>query len=95
VRIGTTYNRTFYFVDKGVQRGVAYDYGRSSRRRARLNKYFKTDNDSKVNVFFVPLPRDIAASGDCRGQGRSGCAAQVTVRPELLEVRLISLIPRG
>src|SRR4051812_8147914 len=27
VRIGVTYNRTMYFVDKGVQRGVAYDYG--------------------------------------------------------------------
>ena len=28
VRVGVTFNRTFYFVDKGVQRGVAYDFGR-------------------------------------------------------------------
>ena len=24
IRIGVTFNRTFYFVDKGVQHGVAY-----------------------------------------------------------------------
>src|SRR5512136_1147565 len=28
IRIGVTYSRTFYFVDHGVQRGVACDYGR-------------------------------------------------------------------
>ena len=22
-----TYNRTFYFLDKGVQRGISYEYG--------------------------------------------------------------------
>ena len=32
VRIGVTFNRTFYFVDKGMQRGIAYEYGRSCRR---------------------------------------------------------------
>jgi membrane-bound lytic murein transglycosylase MltF len=80
VRIGTTYNRTFYFVDKGVQRGVAYDYGRLIEER--LNKYFKTDNDSKVNVFFVPLPRDMLLPAIVEGKVDL-VAAQVTVRPEL------------
>src|SRR6185369_8215119 len=27
VRVGVAANRTFYFVDKGVQRGVAYEMG--------------------------------------------------------------------
>jgi hypothetical protein len=27
VRVGVTFNRTFYFVDKGVQRGMAYEFG--------------------------------------------------------------------
>ena len=25
VRVGVTFNRTFYFVDRGVQRGIAYE----------------------------------------------------------------------
>lgn len=28
VRIGVTFNRAHYFVDKGVQRGGAYEYGK-------------------------------------------------------------------
>jgi hypothetical protein len=28
VRIGVTFNRTHYFVDKGVQRGAVYEYGK-------------------------------------------------------------------
>jgi len=27
VRVGVTFNRTFYFVDRGAQRGIAYEYG--------------------------------------------------------------------
>src|SRR4249920_1406881 len=40
IRIGVTFNRTFYFVDKGVQRGVAYEYGRLVEER--INKALKT-----------------------------------------------------
>ncbi len=29
VRVGVTYNRTFYFVDGGVQRGVTYEFGKA------------------------------------------------------------------
>ena len=31
VRAGVTFNRTFYFVDKGVQRGAAYEFAKASR----------------------------------------------------------------
>jgi membrane-bound lytic murein transglycosylase MltF len=55
VRVGVTYSRTHYFVDKGVQRGGAYEYGRLMEDE--LNKRRKTGN-LKVAFWFVPLPRD-------------------------------------
>jgi len=80
LRIGVTYSRTFYFVDRGVQRGVAYEYGQLVEER--LNKHFKTRTKNKVYVFFVPLPRDMLLSA--LQEGRVDLvAAQITVRPEL------------
>jgi len=55
VRVGVTFNRTFYFVDKGVQRGIAYDYGRLMEDK--INEKLKSGN-IKVHVFFVPMPRE-------------------------------------
>jgi membrane-bound lytic murein transglycosylase MltF len=80
VRIGVTYNRTFYFVDKGVQRGVSFDYGQLVEER--LNAHFKTGNSNKINVFYVPLPREALLSALLDGKVDL-VAAQVTVRPEL------------
>ena len=79
VRVGVTFNRTFYFVDKGVQRGMAYDYGRLVEER--LNARLKTGN-MKVFVFFVPLPRDMLLPALVDGKVDL-VAAQVTVRPAL------------
>jgi len=80
IRIGTTFNRTFYFVDKGVQRGAVYELGLAFE--AQLNKKRKTGNANRIHVFFVPLPRD--ALGAALTQGKVDLvAAQVTVRPEL------------
>ena len=45
----------FYFVDQGVQRGIAYEYGKLMEDE--LNKRRKTGN-LKVVFWFVPLPRD-------------------------------------
>jgi membrane-bound lytic murein transglycosylase MltF len=80
LRIGVTYSRTFYFVDRGVQRGVAYEYGQLVEER--LNKQFKTRTKNKVHVFFVPLPRDMLLSALLEGRVDL-VAAQITVRPEL------------
>jgi membrane-bound lytic murein transglycosylase MltF len=52
VRVGVTFNRTFYFVDKGVQRGVAYEYGQLMEDK--INEKLKSGN-IKVHVFFVPM----------------------------------------
>ncbi len=79
IRVGTTFNRTFYFVDKGVQRGVVYEFGRAFEDE--LNKKRKTGN-AKVNVVFVPLPRDLLARALTEGKVDL-VLAQVTVRPEL------------
>ncbi len=82
VRVGVTFNRTFYFVDKGVQRGIAYEYGRlvEDRLNARFNPQKK--DDQKIHVFFVPLPRDMLFSALVDGKVDM-VAAQVTVRPAL------------
>jgi membrane-bound lytic murein transglycosylase MltF len=80
VRVGVTFNRTFYFVDKGVHRGVAYDYGQLIEER--LNRHFKTGTSSRIHLIFLPLPRDMLLSALIDGKVDI-VAAQVTVRPEL------------
>jgi len=79
IRVGVSFNRTFYFVDKGVQRGAAYEFGKAFEDE--LNKRLKTGN-AKVNVVFVPLPRDVLAEALLKGKVDL-VVAQVTVRPEL------------
>ncbi len=63
------YNRTLYFVDRGVQRGVAYEYGKLMEDE--LNKRRKTGN-LKVVFWFVPLPRDQLLSALRGRQGGHG-----------------------
>jgi membrane-bound lytic murein transglycosylase MltF len=81
VRVGVTFNRTFYFVDKGQQRGIAYEMGKAFEDE--LNKTRAIDK--KVHVYFVPLPRDLLASALKNGKVDL-VVAQVTVRPELQAV---------
>jgi membrane-bound lytic murein transglycosylase MltF/predicted small lipoprotein YifL len=82
IRVGVTFNRTFYFVDQGVQRGSAYEFGKAFEDE--LNKKLKTGN-TKVNVIFMPLPRDLL--GRALTEGKIDLAvAQVTIRPELQAV---------
>jgi membrane-bound lytic murein transglycosylase MltF len=79
VRIGVTFNRTIYFVDHGEQRGMAYELGKAFEDE--LNRKFKT-GDTKISVYFVPLPRDLLPKALTEGKVDL-VAAQVTVRPEL------------
>ena len=78
IRMGVTFNRTFYFVDRGVQHGVAYEYGRLMEER--LNTRLKTGN-LKISVFFVPLPRDLLLPWLAEGRVDL-VAAQLTDTPE-------------
>ncbi len=80
IRVGVAANRTFYFVDNGVQRGAAYEFAQAFEEH--LNKKLKTEPGTKIYVILVPLPRDLLAPA--LTQGRIDCAvAQVIVRPEL------------
>jgi membrane-bound lytic murein transglycosylase MltF len=54
IRAGVVYNRTQYFIDKGVQRGISYESGNLFEEE--LNKRLKTGL-LKVHVAFVPLSR--------------------------------------
>ncbi|MGE5802627.1 MAG: transglycosylase SLT domain-containing protein [Gemmatimonadota bacterium] len=80
VRIGVAFNRTFYYVDKGVPRGIAYEYGQLME--ARLNKHYHTDNSNKIHVIFLPLPRAMLLPALIDGHVDL-VAAQVSVRAEL------------
>jgi membrane-bound lytic murein transglycosylase MltF len=80
VRVGVTFNRTFYFVDRGVQRGIAYEYGQLMEER--LNKHFKTRSGNRIHVIFLALPREALLSALVDGKVDL-VAAQVPVTPEL------------
>jgi len=82
VRIGVTFNRAFYFVERGEQRGIAYELGKAFE--GEINKKISRA-DQKVSVYFVPLPRDLLASALTEGKVDL-VAAQITVRPELQAV---------
>ena len=79
IRILTPYSHTSYFIDKGVQRGTAYEGG--VKVEEDLNKKLRTTNANKLHVVFVPTSRD--ALYDALVQGRGDIiVAGVTVTPE-------------
>jgi membrane-bound lytic murein transglycosylase MltF len=78
IRLGVTFNRTFYFIDKGVQRGAAYEYAKLFEDE--LNKKLNTGN-MRINVLCVPLPREMLASALIAGR-IDAVVAQITVTPD-------------
>ena len=78
IRVGVTPSRTFYFVDKGVQRGIAYDYGQLMEQR--LNEKLKSGN-VKVHLVFVPMPRVKLLSALVEGK-IDMAAGTITITPE-------------
>jgi membrane-bound lytic murein transglycosylase MltF len=73
VRVLTVYSKTFYFLDKGVQRGSTYDLARLfedelNKRLARERKL--RHKHVKVQMVFIPVHRDellpalVAGKGD-------------------------------
>jgi membrane-bound lytic murein transglycosylase MltF len=78
VRVGLTYNRTNYFVDKGVQRGVTFEYIKLMEDE--LNKRRKTGN-LRVLFWPIPLPRDQLLPALTNGRVDM-VIAQLTVTPE-------------
>jgi membrane-bound lytic murein transglycosylase MltF len=78
VRVGVPFNRTFYFVDKGVQRGLSYEY--LLLFEDVLNKKLKTGN-LKVHVVPMPMPRDMLLPSLQAGK-IDLVIAQLTITPE-------------
>ena len=79
IRVGVTFNRTHYFIDKGQERGLTYEALKSFE--SDLNKDLKTGN-LKLHVVIVPMSRDQLAPALLQGKVDM-IAAMVTVRPEV------------
>ena len=67
IRVGVTFNRTHYFIDKGQERGLTYEALKSFEND--LNTDLKTGN-LKVHVVIVPMSRDLLQPVPLEGQGR-------------------------
>ncbi len=86
IRVGVTFNRTHYFIDKGQERGLTYEALKLFEND--LNADLKTGN-LKVHVVIVPMSRDLLAPSLLKGKVDM-IAAMVTVRPELEAIAAFS-----
>jgi membrane-bound lytic murein transglycosylase MltF len=81
IRAAVPFNRSFYFIDKGVQRGLAYEY--LILFEEQLNKKLNSGN-LKVHVVPIPMPRDMLFQALEAGKVDL-VVAQLTVTPERLK----------
>jgi len=77
IRVGVTFNRTFYFVDKGAPRGLSYEYVTTFDDQ--LNKRLNTGN-LKIHSVMIPLSRDQLLPALVAGK-IDMVVAQLTVTP--------------
>jgi membrane-bound lytic murein transglycosylase MltF len=78
IRAGVPFNRTYYFIDRGMPRGLSYDY--LTRFEEELNRTLKTGN-LKVHVVLLPMSRDQLLPSLNAGK-LDLVVAQLTVTPE-------------
>ena len=78
IRVGVTYNRTHYFIDKGQERGLTFESSRNIEDE--LNQQLKTGK-LKVHVVMIPMSRDQLYAALTSGK-IDMVAAMVTVTPE-------------
>ena len=81
IRFLVPYSKTYYFVDRAVQRGVAYDVTRIYE--ADLNKRLKTGH-IRIDVHCVPVSRDEMIPALLAGRG-DVVMGNLTVTPERLK----------
>ncbi|WP_271407733.1 lytic transglycosylase F [Pseudomonas sp. Q1-7] len=84
IRVLTIYSKTFYFIDRGTQRGATYDWFTAFEQE--LNKKMapsksKAKNHLKVHVVFIPVSRDELLPALVAGRGDIA-AANLTITPE-------------
>jgi membrane-bound lytic murein transglycosylase MltF len=78
IRVLVVYSKTFYFLDRGRQRGISYDLLKEFEKF--VNKKLKTKT-LKVNVVFIPVQRDELIPGLTKGLGDMA-VANLTITPE-------------
>ena len=78
IRVATTYNKTHYFIDKGVQRGTVYESMKLFEDE--LNAKLKTKH-IRVHVVFIPMSREELLPAVVDGRADIAAAA-LTVTPE-------------
>ncbi|MBW2412133.1 MAG: lytic transglycosylase F, partial [Deltaproteobacteria bacterium] len=66
IRVLVTYSKTFYFLDRGKQRGITYDLLEEFEKY--VNKKIKA-NTLKINVVYIPVRRDELIPGLVKGRG--------------------------
>ena len=82
VRMLVAYSKTFYFIDKGTQRGSTYELGMLLEKA--LNAGTK-DRARPIRVVFIPTSRDQLLPALAAGRGDIA-AANLTITPERLEL---------
>src|SRR5262245_907081 len=82
IRVLVPYSKTFYFVDKGQQRGISYDA--LATFEDALNQKLKTKH-LRVNVVFIPTSRDRLFPALVEGKGDIA-AANLTITEDRLEL---------
>jgi ABC-type amino acid transport substrate-binding protein len=95
IRVLTVNSKTIYFVDKGVLRGTAIDYGRlfEQELNKKLSSEKKLNNKNlKVQVVFIPVQRDQLLPALAAGKGDIA-AASLTITPE--RQRLVDFTAAG
>lgn len=86
IRVLTTYSKTFFFIDKGTQRGATHDIFMEFERNlnASLAKEKKLkQRHLKVRIIFVPVARDQLFTALNEGKGDIA-AANLTITPSRL-----------
>jgi membrane-bound lytic murein transglycosylase MltF len=81
IRVLVAYSKTHYFVDRGTQRGLTYDFGRLFEDD--LNKKLKKKH-VRIHVFFIPVSRDEMIPALLGGRGDIA-AANLTITPERMK----------
>ncbi|HEY7465471.1 MAG TPA: transporter substrate-binding domain-containing protein, partial [Dehalococcoidia bacterium] len=81
IRVLVPYSKTYYFVDRAVQRGITYEVTRLFE--SDLNKKLKTGH-LRVNVVCIPTARDQMIPALLEGRGDIA-AGNLTITPERLK----------
>jgi ABC-type amino acid transport substrate-binding protein len=83
IRVLTTFSKTFFFINKGTQRGATHDifmeFERSLNQSLAKEKKLK-HRHLKVRIIFVPVARDQLISALNAGKGDI-IAANLTITP--------------